>query len=108
VAVNPRRSWRRELGVEKVASIEIRKRHGLGAQRARTLVEELAKELKHKLGGEYRWEGDILEFKRTGASGCIRVDEEEVEIQVRLGILLRPMKEPIEDAVHRYLRKALA
>lgn len=90
-----------------MTSIQVRKRHDLGEERARNLVEQLAKELKRKLGGEYRWEGETLEFKRTGASGHIRVDEQEVEILLELGMLLRPMRGSIEEAVHRYLHKAL-
>ena len=54
------------------------------------------------------WEGDTLHFSRTGASGTITLDPERLEIQVELGLLLRPFTNAVEQSVNEYLDEYLA
>jgi putative polyhydroxyalkanoate system protein len=78
-----------------VASITIQRRHRLGLAQARERVGELAHALEQDLEATWQWQGDELRFERAGASGCVRVDEERLDVEVKLGLLLRPFRERI-------------
>ena len=63
--------------------------------------------LVEKLAADYRWEKDRLVFKRSGASGFVRIGDQEVEVQVKLGMLLTPLKGTIEKSIKDYLEQRL-
>lgn len=90
-----------------MATIDIKRSHSLGKEGARQAAQSLADKLKEKLEIAYRWEGDVLKFDRSGASGKITVSESEVRVEVDLGMLMRPMKGMVEEKVNHYLDKAL-
>lgn len=91
-----------------MANIHIKRKHDLNRTAARAKVEELARSLQEKLGTNYHWDGDCLRFKRTGASGFIDVSREgEVEVDVNLGLVLRPMKGMIETSINEGFDSAL-
>jgi putative polyhydroxyalkanoate system protein len=92
-----------------MANIRIKRKHNLNRDDARAKVEELAKSLQAKLGANYQWDGDCLRFKRSGATGFIDVSREgEVEVDVKLGLVLRPMKGMIEKSINEGFDTALA
>ena len=64
--------------------------------------------LAEKLSAEYQWEKDRLVFKRSGANGFVRIGNQELEIEVKLGMLLRPLKSTIEKTISDYLDERLA
>jgi putative polyhydroxyalkanoate system protein len=78
-----------------LASISIQRRHCLGLAQARERVGELAHALAQDLEAHWHWRGDELRFERAGASGCVRVAEERLDVEVNLGLLLRPFREKI-------------
>jgi putative polyhydroxyalkanoate system protein len=90
-----------------MAVIRVRRQHHLGAKEARSTVEKLAKKLQKELDAQYHWQGSKLQFKRSGASGHIDVSEHEVNVEIKLGMLLTPLKGKIEktikDEIDRYL-----
>jgi putative polyhydroxyalkanoate system protein len=92
-----------------MTNIHLKRNHNLDRDDARAKVEELAESLKDKLGAEYHWDGDTLRFQRTGASGFIDVSREGVvEVDVKLGLVLRPMKGVIEKSISEGFETALA
>jgi putative polyhydroxyalkanoate system protein len=91
-----------------MAKIHIKRSHNLSRDEARVRVEEIAKELKDKIDADYAWNGDSLKFQRSGASGSIDVGDGVVELNVKLGMLLTPMKGKIEDTVRKHMDVALA
>ena len=92
-----------------MANIQIKRKHNLDRSEARVKVEEFAEALQHKLGATYRWDGDRLRFERTGASGYIDVSREgEVEVDVQLGLVLRPMKGMLESSINAGFDTVLA
>jgi putative polyhydroxyalkanoate system protein len=90
-----------------MATIDIKRSHALGKDKARAAAEAVARRLKDKIDATYRWKGDDLEFERSGAKGRIAVSDTEVRVQVELGLLLGPLKGKIEDKVHQYLDEYL-
>lgn len=90
-----------------MATITIHRAHQLGKQSARSSAEEVAHKLQGELKASYRWEGDVLKLECPGAHGCIRVGEAEVQVEVDLSFLLRPMRGHIERTVNAYLEEFL-
>lgn len=90
-----------------MADIHITRRHGLGLERARAEVQSIADALAQDLHARYEWQGDQLHFKRTGASGRIALNEDQVDLHIHLGLLLSPLKGTIEETVRVRLDEAL-
>ena len=51
-----------------MSSIDILHRHTKDLQQAREAVEEVARKLAERFDFAYRWDGDTLNFSRSGAS----------------------------------------
>jgi putative polyhydroxyalkanoate system protein len=90
-----------------MAVIKVKRRHKLGADQARATVEELAQKLEQELNAKYHWEGDTLRFSRSGASGHIDVKDRELAIEIKLGMLLSPLKGKIERTIQDEIDKHL-
>ena len=90
-----------------MARIQISKPHRLGRQALRGRVENLAEKFADDLAAEYSWQGDRLEFRRSGVRGFIAVHEDSLEVDVSLGLLLAPLKSQIESRIETCLEDAL-
>ncbi|MEN8165984.1 MAG: polyhydroxyalkanoic acid system family protein [Pseudomonadota bacterium] len=90
-----------------MANINIKRQHSLGRTTARDRVQEIANSLQDKLKAKWSWDGDSLNFQRSGASGSVIVGDDFVEFKVKLGLLLSPMKGTIEDAIQQQLDRSL-
>jgi putative polyhydroxyalkanoate system protein len=90
-----------------VASISIQRRHRLGLAQARERVGELAQALEQDLEATWQWQGDELRFERAGASGIVRIAEERLDVEVSLGLLLRPFRERIAAQISDRLDKLI-
>lgn len=82
-----------------MALIHIKREHHLTREQARARVDEIARRLEDEFKVEHEWDDNVLRFKRRGASGVIGVGANDVEIKIKLGALLAPMKGKIEGAV---------
>jgi putative polyhydroxyalkanoate system protein len=91
-----------------MASIDIQHKHNLPPAKARKAVEQAAIKLGEKFGMDYRWEGDILHFVRSGVDGRIALAPKQVHITAKLGFLLSAMQAPIETEIRRVLKDKLA
>lgn len=90
-----------------MSKIKVTRQHALGAKKARSAVEKLAKKLRKDLDAEYHWEGSTLQFSRTGASGHIDVGDDEVNIEIKLSMLLSPLKGKIEKTIEEQIDQHL-
>jgi len=91
-----------------MAHIRLERTHGLGLEEARRQIDEIAESLRGKLQARSHWEGDHLIFERPGASGVIAVSADQVTLDIRLGLLLRPLKASIERTINEQLDAHLA
>ena len=97
-----------QRGLSKMAQIRMKQEHNLTRADARARVENVARDLKRKLNAEYQWKGDSLRFSRSGASGTINVGDDSIEVDVKLSMLLAPMKGKIEGAIKEQFEVAMA
>ncbi len=86
-----------------MATIDIRRSHDFSLEKAKEAAVAIAKQLDERIGISYRWEGDDLALKRTGATGRLEVREREVRVLIELGLALRPLKGHVTKRVHDYL-----
>jgi len=91
-----------------MSDIHITQSHQLSGEELRQRVENIARELKQKLYVNYQWEGDTLAFKRPGAKGSIGLGKDFVEVKVKLGMLVIPMKDKIEAQIKEKLQVNLS
>jgi putative polyhydroxyalkanoate system protein len=90
-----------------MSKIHIKRRHRVPREELRERVERLAQDLKAKLNADYAWKGDSLQFKRSGASGSIDIADDAIELNIKLGLMLSPMKGKIEESIKKNLDLAL-
>jgi len=90
-----------------MARISVERPHALGREGAREKAEQLAERLAREYDVRYRWNGDTLEFKRSGADGSIAVGEDRVHVQLKLGLLLSAMSGSIKREIEEVLDKSL-
>lgn len=91
-----------------MTTIHITRSHQLDQDTVRNKVQELADLLGDKLSADYKWQEDRLVFNRSGASGFVRLGNHELEVEVKLGMLLRPLKGTIEKSITDYLDQRLS
>ena len=91
-----------------MATIRIKRDHQLDHATVKQQVQELADKLSEELSVDYSWEKDRLVFKRSGANGFINIGKNDVEVEIKLNLLLSPMKGTIEKTVTSYLDERLS
>ena len=91
-----------------MANIHIRREHNLSQTEVRERVEKITSRLQDKLEAKTSWKGNTLIFKRSGASGSLDVGENYIDCNLKLGILLLPLKSIIESALNEEIDKALS
>ena len=67
-----------------------------------------AKRLQKEFDLDYEWDGDVLVFERPGVNGELTVAPKHVEMEVKLGFLLRIMKPTIEKNINQNLDEIFA
>ena len=91
-----------------MSHIHIERPHQLNKARLRRQVEELADKLEQEFEYNSEWHGDRLIFKRTGAQGHIDLEDDRVVVDIKLGVLFRPIAKKVESTVQDYLDKHLS
>lgn len=86
-----------------MATIRIDRPHHMSQREAKSMAERLAGDFEQRLGLAWHWEGDDVHFRRTGMSGSMHVGETNIVLEVRLGMLLAPLKPAIERQMNAQL-----
>ena len=91
-----------------MSTIDISRNHTLSKEDARTKAEELARSMEQKIGIEWKWDGDSIEFHASsgvakGTKGHVEVTDKVVRVTVDLPLMLRVMKGTIEGKIHEKL-----
>ena len=86
-----------------MSDIKIRRPHSLPHAQARAAAEKMAKQLQKEFELDYEWDGDVLVFERSGVNGELTVTPKHVEMEVKLGFLLKMMKPTIEKQINTNL-----
>lgn len=90
-----------------MSRINVQRQHNLGRAKARERAQALAERLAHQYDVKYCWKGDRLEFNRSGAQGSIDVSDDQVAVELKLGLLLSAMGSSIRREIESTLDKSL-
>ena len=86
-----------------MATIRIDRPHHMAQAQAKALAERLALDFERRFELAWHWDGDDIHFQRPGVSGQMHVGESNILVEVRLGMLLAPLKPAIERQMHARL-----
>ena len=84
-------------------SIDIKHDHSKTPKQARKALEDVAKKLSERFDMQYDWDGDTLNFMRSGVDGKIKLAPKKLHVTAQLGFLLSALKGPIESEIKRVL-----
>jgi len=88
--------------------IHVVRSHSLGKEKAHQVALKIAERMKDKAQVNYRVQGDVIVIERSGVKGQLHIRETEVEVDIELGLMMRPMKGMIETKVTEYFDRYLA
>ena len=77
------------------------KHHSLPIANARARVQKVADELVAKYALSSEWDGNTLRFHRSGVDGQVHVTGSEIQLDVSLGFLLKPLRGEFVDYIER-------
>jgi putative polyhydroxyalkanoate system protein len=86
--------------------LQITQSHSVTADEAKKRIQTLATELSDKYGLSSEWKSDTqAEVKRTGATGLISIEPNQVKVALDLSFVLSPMKDKIEGKIKEELQR---
>ena len=88
-----------------MGTLSIAKKHHLTHKKAKAAAQKVADDLRQRFDLEYTWRGDCIDFQRSGLSGTLFIEKNEVRLECRLGFLLSALKPSIEREVHKEFDK---
>jgi putative polyhydroxyalkanoate system protein len=88
-----------------MADISITQKHKLSHKKAKAAAQKVVDQLAEEYGVNAEWEGDTLNFKRSGVSGTLEVLPHEAQIDITLGFMLKAFSATIEEHVHKNMKK---
>lgn len=88
--------------------MRIRRSHNLGLEEARNRADLIAADLQRQFSLRSNWQGDALHVRGNGVTGQLMVDEQNIELDVRLGFALKLMEGPIRSAIEKMIDEELA
>jgi putative polyhydroxyalkanoate system protein len=91
-----------------MSGIKYRCTHHLPLEGAKKIAHEAADDLGREYNLVSEREGDTLHFHRSGVDGHMRVITTHIDLNVKLGFLLRPFKSAFEHHIENNLDKLLA
>ena len=87
--------------------MKIKRGHTLGAEEAKRRVIKIAGELENRFNLRSEWEGDDLRVNGSGVDGRIIVNDQSVEVQVRLGMSLVLLEGSIRSEIEKVMDEYL-
>ena len=91
-----------------MARISVERTHSLGLEAAREKARPLVERLASQYGLTPTWAGDTVKLKRSGVNGSLLISDNNVMVDVELGLLMSAMSGMIQSEIERSLDKALS
>ena len=86
-------------------SIDIKRAHSRPLPEARKSVQRVADHIAERFDVACKWDGNTLNFKRSGVDGHIKVSAKRIHVTADLGFLLLAIRSSVEREIHRYLEE---
>jgi putative polyhydroxyalkanoate system protein len=88
-----------------MADISLQRKHKLGLKKAKEAAQKVADELAESFDMESEWDGNTLNFERSGVNGQLVVTKDGVAVDAKLGFLLSAFKPKIEEQINKNFDK---
>lgn len=82
--------------------------HSLSHDAAKQAAQEVADNLATEYGLTCKWQGDVLNFERSGVKGNLAVEQKSASISISLGFMLSAFKGRIEEQVTQNMQRVFA
>lgn len=89
-------------------SLTVKRAHSKDDAQVKSIIEEIADDMKTEFGIDYNWKGNVLEFSRTGVSGHIKSHPGEVEVNIRKSFFIPLSDAFLRSKVEEYMDKHLS
>jgi putative polyhydroxyalkanoate system protein len=90
--------------ISAVPRFEITQPHHVSPEEARQRLERLSADLQERYGLVPVWVSPtVVEVRRSGASGTLRIEPDRIRVQVDLSFVLTPLRAEIESRIRREL-----
>ena len=90
-----------------MSDIKLVRTHSMPIAKARALAEKAAAALAAEYDLSHEWHGNSLHFHRSGVDGRMHVTASEIQLDVKLGLLLRAFKGKLLHYIERELDQLL-
>ncbi len=90
-----------------MSDIKLVRSHSMPIAKARALAEKAAASLAAEYDLAHEWHGNSLHFHRSGVDGQMHVTASEIQLDVKLGFLLRAFKGKLLQHIERELDQLL-
>ncbi|MCK5689662.1 polyhydroxyalkanoic acid system family protein [Myxococcota bacterium] len=92
-----------------MSQLSIKRSHSLSVDEAKERVSKFETKLQQSYGVSLDWKDSTSAMLRgKGFSGKLSLDASSVDVDIKLGLMLRPLKSKIQSAIEDALDKELA
>ncbi len=89
-----------------MSKIQVCRSHELGEQECQDVAEKLLSKLVDSYGGSFKAQGSNYAYKHTmGVNATIEPKDGELVVNMKLGLMARPLASKLEAEVNRVLDK---
>jgi putative polyhydroxyalkanoate system protein len=89
-----------------MSSIEFSKAFTMSRDELRGQLDQLAAKLSNELNLECEWQSDdCLDFRRSGAEGQVNIHDDEVALNIKLGMMMSMFRGTIEQEIQTFMEE---
>ncbi|KAF1697731.1 polyhydroxyalkanoic acid system family protein [Pseudoxanthomonas koreensis] len=90
-----------------MASIDIQQPHSRDDADARSIVDDITRQLHERYGVSGTWQGDAVRLAGPGLQGLVELLPGQVRVTAELGFLLSALRGQVEGEIRRVLGERL-
>jgi putative polyhydroxyalkanoate system protein len=91
-----------------VADIIIKQPHQLSVENAKDAAQKIADRMAAEYDMTATWDGNMLNFERSGLSGTLVLHEKEAQLDVTLGFLFKAFSAKLEEKMAQQMKKVFS
>ncbi|MCR2746034.1 polyhydroxyalkanoic acid system family protein [Limnobacter parvus] len=91
-----------------MSDIHARKEHNMSLEEAKQTAQKLADQLQKEFQLDSQWQGNTLNFTRSGVKGKLDVTDKDVTVDISLGFMLKAFKGKIQTEIDKNIDKMFA
>lgn len=92
-----------------MSRISLAREHNLKPAALRKRAEQMVRHLQDEYGGEFHWDGNNVHYSYSGGlDATLTLRADDILVDVKLGMMMRLMKDRIERGINKQLDHYLA